>query len=136
VPHDAFTVVRIVVGYVLGGARPVALCDRVLETYRSSSKFRIPDAAGRQTEPLQKGRKTVPFEGVIANGSTVYAVSHEETYAIAGRATRRLPPPTFAEHCGLTVAHLEGVMLIRHPRLAKQFHRDVIGFSRFAVPAL
>ena len=73
---------------------------------------------------------------VIANGSTVYAVGQEETYAITGRATRRLAPPTFAEHCGLTIAHLEGVTFIRDPWMAKQYPRDVIGLSRFPVPAL
>jgi hypothetical protein len=89
-----------------------------------------------QTGSFHRGRQTVPFYKLIANGSTVYALGQEENYAITGRATRRLPRPTFAERCGLTVAHLEGVMLIRLPWMAKQRPRDVIGLSRFAVPAL
>jgi hypothetical protein len=99
--------------------------------------LQVPDAAEWETGPLHEGRRQkVPFYKLIANGPTVYAVGKEETFAINGRATRRLPPPTFAERCGLTVAHLEGVMFVRLPWMAKQFPRDSIGVSRFAVPAL
>jgi hypothetical protein len=88
-----------------------------------------------QNGAIQKERQTVPFFNVIANRVTVYAIGQDETYAITGRVARRLPPPLFAEHCRLSVAHVEGLTFIRDPRIGKQY-RDVIDIGRFAVPAL
>jgi hypothetical protein len=87
--------------------------------------------AGRQTGQFDMRCQTSRVDKLIANGSTVYAVGPEETYAFSGRATRRLPAPTFAEHCGLTVAHLEGVMMLRFswtegPRKIRYYHRWVM----------
>jgi hypothetical protein len=88
-----------------------------------------------QNSALEKVRQTVAFSKIIANRATIYALGEDETYAITGRVARRLPPPLFADHCGLSVAHVEGLTFIRDPRVGKQY-RDVIDFRQFAVPAL
>lgn len=78
--------------------------------------------------------ESLPFSKLLTHGSTVYAFGLDEIYAITGRAKRRLPPPIFTQHCGQSVARVEGLVLLRLPR-AKDEPYDWIGHTLFAVPA-
>ncbi|AKU98309.1 hypothetical protein AKJ09_04973 [Labilithrix luteola] len=78
---------------------------------------------------------TLPFSKLVTSGNTVYAFGLDQIYAITGHAKRRIPPPVFTEHCGQSVARVEGLMLLRLPRLLKEYPYDAIGHAIFAMPA-
>ncbi len=90
-----------------------------------------------ELSPTRRGtRETLAFYQLVTNGGTVYAIAESETYAITGRAARQLAPPIFAERCGLTIAQVEALTFVRDPWMAKRYPREVIGSTRFVMPAL